>query len=63
MKLLIYQDGAGYAAATASLALLNTSVKATFPSKPPQSVADIVTLYQHTSAIKHSFDQVGNRLV
>ena len=59
VKLLIYQDGAGYAAATASLAALEASVKAAFPSKPPQSVADIVALYQHASTIKHAFDQVG----
>ena len=62
VELLIYQDGAGYAAATASLAALNDSVKAAFPSKPPQSVADIVTLYQHASAIKQAFDQVGEGL-
>ena len=59
MDVLIYQDEAGYAAATASLATLEASVKVTFPSKPPQSVADIVALYQHASAIKHAFDQVG----
>ena len=62
VELLIYQNQAGYAAAMASLAALEASVKAAFPSKPPQSVADIVTLYQHASTIKHSFDQVGERL-
>ena len=62
MDVLIYQDEAGYAAATASLATLEASVKVTFPSKPPQSVADIVALYQHASAIKQAFDQVGEGL-
>ena len=62
VDVLIYQDEAGYAAATASLATLEASVKVTFPSKPPQSVVNIVTLYQHASAIKQAFDQVGERL-
>ena len=62
MDVLIYQDEAGYAASTASLAALEASVKVNFPSKPPQSVADIVILYQHASAIKQAFDQVGEGL-
>jgi hypothetical protein len=55
---LIRQDRAGHAALMASLAELGRAVEAGFPSKPPQLVADVVSLYQHACAIKESFDQV-----
>ena len=63
VRVLIRQDRAGHAALTASLAELERTVKAVFPSKPPQLVADVVvadvvSLYQHAKAIKQNFDQV-----
>jgi hypothetical protein len=58
VDVLIYQDEAGYAAVTASLAALEASVKAAFSSKPPQTVAEIVVLYEHAGAIETDFNQV-----
>ena len=63
VNILIRQDRAGFALLTASLADLERAVKAVFPSKPPQLVADVVvadvvSLYQHANAIKQNFDQV-----
>ena len=58
VKLLIGKDRVGYAALTASLAELTRSVMIAFPSNPRQSVADIVTLYEHAIAIETAFNQV-----
>ena len=58
VDVLIYQDEAGYAAVMASLTVLEASVKSAFPTKPPQSVADIVILYEHAGAIETVFNQV-----
>lgn len=58
VDVLIYQDEAGYAAVTASLTALEASVKAAFSSKPPQTVAEIVILYEHAYAIETDFNQV-----
>ena len=54
------EDGgqASYDAVTASLAALEASVKAAFPSKQPQIVADVVTLYEHANAIEAPFNEV-----
>ena len=56
---LIHQDRAGHAAVTASLAELDALVKAAFPTKPTQTVTDIVTLYEHAHAIEATFNQVS----
>ena len=53
------RDGAGYTAVTESLDALQRTVKTDFPSKPRQTVAEIVTLYQHAYNIEQRFNQVG----
>ena len=58
VELLIYQDGMGYAALTVSLTELDRSVQAVFPSKPPQTVDNIVTLYDHAGIVETEFNQV-----
>ena len=52
---------ANYDAVTATLAALEATVKASFPSKPPQIVADVVTLYEHACAIEAPFNEVPAR--
>ena len=54
------EDGgqASYETVTATLNALEASVKAKFPSKPPQTVADIVTLCDHACAIETPFNKV-----
>ena len=60
VKFLLDEDGgqATYDTVTASLAAFEATVKTTFPSKPPQTVADIVTLYEHACAIEARFNEV-----
>ena len=47
-----------YETVTATLNALEASVKAKFSSKPPQTVADIVTLCDHACAIETPFNKV-----
>ena len=60
LEFLLDEDGgqATYDTVTASLAAFEATVKTTFPSKPPQTVADIVTLYEHACAIEARFNEV-----
>ena len=61
LEFLLEEDGgqASYDAVTASLAALATTVESAFPSKPPQTVADVVTLYEHACAIEAPFNEVS----
>ena len=63
VRVLIRQDKTGYEAVMASLEELEGTVKAAFPLKPPQTVADIVTLYDNASSIETDFNQVVSMLV
>ena len=60
LEFLLEEDGgqASYDAVTASLAALEVAVKAAFPSKPPQIVADVVTLYKDACGIEALFNEV-----
>ena len=63
VRVLIRQDKTGYEAVMASLAELEGRVKAAFPFKPPQIVAEIVTLYDNASSIETDFNQVVSTLL